>query len=380
MKRLFAVPFALWLAGCGEVPRESKSAAPAAPIAVKTVVAATGQWPTLYETTGTVRARTTATISTKLMSYVREVKVQVGDHVREGQSLVSLDTRDLDISTRRTEAGRQEVRDALPEADHAVAAAKANLDLAQSTFNRMQELFGKKSISNQEFDEASARLKAAQAAYDMARAKRTQLDAKLAQAEQEVRASEVTRSYAEVNAPFAGVVVAKTVEAGNLALPGAPLLTMEREGTYRLEARVDESHLPAIRVGQPVRVTLDTLDRTLDARVSEIVPTVDEASRSYLVKIDLPALAALRSGTFARAAFSLGSRSALTIPVAAVSERGQLQSVFVADNGVARTRLITAGEKTKGQIEVLSGLSAGENVIFPLPPGIADGARVEVRQ
>jgi hypothetical protein len=124
---------------------------------------------------------------------------------------------------------------------------------------------------------------------------------------------------------------------------------------------------------------LDSVARTLDARVSEIVPAVDAASRTYFVKIDLPAIAALRSGVFGRAAFQMASRSLLAVPAAAVTERGQLQSVLVADNGIARTRLITIGQKVKDRIEVLSGLSAGETVIFPIPQGLADGARVEVR-
>ena len=162
-------------------------------------------------------------------------------------------------------------------------------------------------------------------------------------------------------------------------MPGTPLLTIEREGAYRLEASVEESRMAAIRVGQPVSVTLDGIDRTLDARVSEIVPAVDAASRSYTVKIDLPKVPALRSGAFGRASFSMGSRVALSIPAAAVTERGQLQSVLVAENGVARTRLITAGSKNKDRIEVLSGLTAGDKVIFPVPQGLADGAAVEVR-
>ena len=142
---------------------------------------------------------------------------------------------------------------------------------------------------------------------------------------------------------------------------------------------MEESHLAAIQVGQPVSVTLDSVDRTLEARVSEIVPAVDAASRAYTVKIDLPALPTLRSGTFGRAAFQLGSRSLLAIPAGAVTERGQLQSVLVADNGVARTRLITAGQKSKDRIEVLSGLTTGEKVIFPAPQGLSDGASVEVQ-
>ena len=378
-KALWLIPTTLWLAGCSESPREVTSSK-TPPVAVSVVPVAEQPWPSIYEATGTVRARTSAVIAAKLLSYVREVKVQAGDRVREGQLLVTLDARDLDVNSRRAEAALDEVRSSVPEADSAVAGAKANLDLAQATFKRMQELWNKKSISNQEFDEASAKLKAAEAAYQMARARRAQLDAQAARVQQDVRSTEVARSYAEITAPFAGVVTAKSVDPGVMAVPGAPLLTIEREGAYRLEASVEESRVTAIRVGQPVSVTLHGVDRRLDARVSEIVPAVDAASRSYTVKIDLPSLPTLRSGAFGRASFSLGSRSPLTIPTGAVTARGQLQSVVVAENGVAHTRLITAGQQSKDQVEVLSGLTAGEMVIFPVPPGLADGAAVEVRR
>lgn len=378
-KFLWLIPFTIWLAGCSESPRDDGAAA-LPPVAVSTVAVAEQQWPSIYEATGTVRARTSAVIAAKLLGYVREVKVQAGDRVKEGQPLITLDARDLDVNSRKAEAALEEVRSSVPEADSAVAGAKANLDLAQTTFNRMEELWNKKSISNQEFDEASAKLKAAQATHEMARARRTQLDAHAARIQQDVRATEVARSYAEITAPFAGVVTAKSVDPGALAVPGAPLLTIEREGAYRLEASVEESRLAAIRVGQPVSVRLDGVDRLLEARVSEIVPAVDAASRSYTVKIDLPIVPTLRSGAFGRASFSLGSRSPLTIPAGAVTQRGQLQSVVIAENGVAHTRLITIGQKSKDQVEVLSGLTAGENVIFPVPAGLSDGAAVEVRR
>lgn len=378
-KALWLIPTTLWLAGCSESPREVTSSK-TPPVAVSVVPVAEQPWPSIYEATGTVRARTSAVIAAKLLGYVREVKVQAGDRVREGQLLLTLDARDLDVNSRRAEAALDEVRSSVPEADSAVAGAKANLDLAQATFKRMQELWDKKSISNQEFDEASAKLKAAEAAYQMARARRAQLDAQAARVQQDVRSTEVARSYAEITAPFAGVVTAKSADPGAMAVPGAPLLTIEREGAYRLEVSVEESRVTAIRVGQPVSVTLHGVDRRLDARVSEIVPAVDAASRSYTVKIDLPSLPTLRSGAFGRASFSLGSRSPLTIPTGAVTARGQLQSVVVAENGVAHTRLITAGQQSKDQVEVLSGLTAGEMVIFPVPPGLADGAAVEVRR
>jgi RND family efflux transporter MFP subunit len=319
-------------------------------------------------------------IAAKLMGYVRAVNVQTGDRVREGQVLLSLEARDLDSGLRRAQAGRETARQAIPAADSAVQAAKATLDLENATFRRMQELYEKKSISDHEFDQASASVKSAQAEYDMARAKRGQLDAEVAQAGEDVRAAEVTLGYAEVTAPFAGIVTAKSADPGTLATPGAPLLTIEREGTYRLEASVGESQLAAVRPGQSVSVRLDGTSEPIAARVSEIVPAVDASSRSYIVKIDLPSTPALRSGIFGRASFQSGKRSVTAIPAKAVVERGQLQSVMVDDNGVARTRLITTGQRDKDRIEVLSGLTPGDKVIFPIPPGLADGTRVGAAQ
>src|ERR1019366_8606676 len=242
------------------------------------------------------------------------------------------------------------------------------------------ELAAKKSISNQELDEASARLKAAQANYDMVRSRRTQINSKMAVVEQEIRAAGIMRDYARLAAPFSGVVISRTAEPGNLATPGAPLLTIEQEGFYRLEASVDESQVASVRVGQAVEAVIEPSGKTLNTRVSEIVPSVDSASRTYIVKVDLPATLQLRTGMFGRAIFPLGAQKVVAIPLAALLERGQLQSVFVVEDGVAHTRLVTTGRRAKDAVELLSGLNAGEKVVLPLPPGLQDGARVEVRQ
>lgn len=375
---------ALLLTSCGNAPARRAAQPRTPPVTVQVAAVTTQDWPASYEATGTVRARTTSTISSKVMGYVQQVSVQVGDHVREGQSLITLDARDLDVSLRRAESGRAEVQSAIPELENATAAAAANLDLAQTTFKRMEELAAKKSISNQELDEASARLKAAQANHEMMRSRRAQVSSKIATVEQEVRAAGIMRDYAKLAAPFSGVVITRTVEPGNLATPGVPLLTIEQDGLYRLEASVDESKLTSVRVGQAVEAVIEAASqdahRKLNARVSEIVPSVDSASRSYIVKLDLPATPQLRTGMFGRAIFPLGVQKVVAVPLAALMERGQLQSVFVVEDGVAHTRLVTTGRRTGNAVEVLSGLNAGDKVVLPLPPGLEDGARVEVRQ
>ncbi len=189
---IFVFPALLLLSSCDrEEPQQSGPAG--APVPVQTVTTALVDWPSTYEATGTVRARVSATIASRVPGYVQQVTVQQGDHVAQGQTLVVLDTRDLDANYQRAGAGVAEVTSTIPEAESGVAAAKANLDLAQVTFKRMEDLAAKRSISDQEFDEASARLKAAQANYDMARAKRTQLQSRMEQAEQERRGAEIMR-------------------------------------------------------------------------------------------------------------------------------------------------------------------------------------------
>jgi RND family efflux transporter MFP subunit len=380
MRPYYALAVVPFLSGCGSEPSLKAVTAPVTRMRVETVAVAETDWPSSYEATGTVRARTTATISSKLMGYAREVRAQIGDRVREGQPLVVLDARDLETSVARAEAGREEVKNAVLEAESAIVLSRSQLDLAQVTFHRMQDLLNKKSIAPQEYDEISARLKAAQAALDMALARRIQLDAKIAQNEQDVRAAGIQRGYSQIIAPFSGTIITKSIEPGTLAVPGAPLFTIERVGAYRLEVSVEESRLSLARVGKTVLVTLDGINRTFPARVAEIVPSVDAAARTGTVKIDLPLLPELRSGLFGRALFDTGGRRVLTVPSASVTERGQLQSVYIEEDNIAHTRLVTVGMRMKDRVEVLSGLNQGDRVIVPIPMGLADGAPLEVRQ
>ena len=376
---LVAAVVSLALTACRETPRQVEARAgdplPSTPVTVARVE--TVEWPSTYEAVGTVRARISTVIASKVMGYAREVKVHVGDSVSAGQLLVLIDARDLDAAWRQALAARDEAKSAIAEAENGLASAQANLDLVKATFRRMDDLYQKKSISDQEHDEASAKLKTAQAAYEMAASRRAQLTAKIRQAEEAVSSAEVMRGYAEIRAPFAGTVTDKPVEQGMLAAPGAPLLSIEQAGAYRLEVPVEEGLLPATRVGQAVTVKLDSFDQTIDAHISEMVPSVDPASRAFTVKIDLPGVPRLRSGVYGRAQFSRGTRQTIAVPAAAVQSQGQMESVLVVDNGFARTRLVTTGRRQGGQVEILSGLNPGEQVIASRPAGLADGAKVE---
>lgn len=366
------------LAGCGGGKEAPRKAEPLPAVKAATVKLAEETVPEIYEATGTVRARVSSMLSARVMGYLREVRVQAGDTVQPGQVIAVIEAREIDSGLKQAEAAREEARNALPEVENAIAAAKAQLELAESTHRRMKSLFEQKSITQQEFDEAEARLRMARANYEMAAAKKAQLEQKIRQAESAVAQAATMKGYTEITAPFRGIVVERKAEPGMLAAPGMPIAVIEREGGYRLEAAVEENRLGKIRPGMAVQVLLDAVGTPQQGRVEEIVPAMDPGSRSFTVKIGV-AGGLLRSGMFGRARFAMGEKKALLVPASAVVKKGQVEQVYVVENGVARARLVTTGAAYGERIEVLTGLRAGETVVAPVPAELRDGSPVEVR-
>ena len=381
MNRLLPFPILILMTG-GCSHYETRVAAAGAEQRVATVqveTVADSEIADIYQASGSVRARYSAAIAAKIAANILEVRVQTGDHV-QAQALIVLDRRDLDANLRRSEATRAEAEGAIDETESAITAARANFELARVTHKRFQDLLADASVSQQELDESQARLRSADATLEMAASKRRQIGARRSQAEAEIAAARVALDYATLTAPFAALVTERKADPGSLATPGAPLLTLEREGNLRLEASIDESRLGLVRAGESVAVEIDGLNRTVSGRVAEVVPSVDAATRSFTVKIDLPALPGLRSGMFGRAAFAAGKRGALLVPQSAVVERGQIRSVYVVEGDTARLRLVTLGEERDDQREVLSGLTAGERIVVMPAPLLSDGARVAIQE
>lgn len=370
---------ALLFTSCGGKAPERKAATPGPSIPVRAATATLASAPEIYEATGTVRARTTTSLSARIMGHVREIPVQAGDRVQAGQVVAILDAREIETGLDAAQAAREEARSGMPEVENAIAAAQAQLQLAESTHKRMKTLHDQKSITEQEMDEANARLSMARANHQMALARKKQLEEKIRQADSGLARVSLQKGYAEVTAPFSGIVIERKAEPGMLASPGMPIVVIEQAAGYRLEAAIEEGMLARVRTGAAATVQLDALDKAIETRVSEVVPALDAMSRTFTAKLDLPASPQIRSGLFGRARFTLGERQALLVPVAALEREGQLERVYVNDNGTARARLITTGVRHGDRLEVLSGLTAGESLLLPMEGRLRDGARVEVR-
>ena len=345
-----------------------------------------------YEATGTVKAKTTTQISANLMGRIVSFPVNEGDTVSKGQRLIEIDNRDAQAQLQKAQAGLQEAQASLIEIDRSadaakegVKAAESNRQLAEVTFGRYKELYNRRSASGQEFDEAQSKFKTAAAELERARAnvtailsKKAQVNARIDQAKADIANSKVYAGYSRIVAPVSGIVVKKFAESGAMTSPGVPLLVIEDNSQYRLEVAVEESNSKLIHIGNRVNVSIDALGQgEFSATVAEIMPSADAASRSYTVKIDLPANASLKSGLYGLARFPVAQKEAIAIPQSAIVQRGQLSGVYVVGpDGIAQFRIVTTGKTAEGVVEVLSGLSEGDDIATSDVDRIKDGARV----
>ena len=363
---LLGILAVLTFAGCS-ADRHVAASAPDVVRNVPVVKAQISRVPDMLEAVGTVRAAQTSSLASQILGTIVEVRVHEGDRIQRGQVLVVIDEAApkaaLDRATAAEAAARQ-----------AISAADSELALADSTLKRYRILYEKKIISPQEFDEIKTRQQSALARRDLAHAG-------LEQAQAEATQARTVLQYTRIRAPFDGVVTERKVDSGALASPGMPILTVEDLDHYRLEASVNESDLRCIRLGQKTTVLIDALaGAELPGRVAQIVPAADPASRSFLIKVDLPSNRDLRSGLFGHAEFQRGDRESLLIPQTAVISRGQLQGAFVLDEGgIASFRYITLGKPARDEVEVLAGIQSGEKIVTQ--PGGLDlsGKRIEAQ-
>lgn len=371
---------AVLVAGCGHPEvRQYERAPEAPPVAVKLASAHEEKLDTLYRASGTVRGQTTAILTSKTTGYVRTVDVRPGDRVRAGQILAVLEADDSAASVRRARAGFDQSVESRAEAENGLRAAQAALRIAKSTHERVAALYATQAIPRQELDEAEARLRVAMAQEEMAQARLRGSSSRIDQAKAEVAEAQATLDYARIAAPFAGRIIERRIDPGNLASPGMPILVVEQEGKLRVEAPVEESRAASVALGDTAIVDIEALGHPVEGTVGEVVPTVDVASRAFLVKVDLrdppERLAGLRPGMFARVDFRVGLRPRLVVPTTAITANGALDRVFAADGDRLRLRMVTLGESQGPWTEVLSGLGVGERIVATAAPAIRDGAR-----
>lgn len=348
--RLSVLLLTLTLGACGASQSgngEDSSAAVAAPVSVLAPAQAT-----VYEASpGNVAATNSARIASRLTGYVQALHADVGDTVKAGQLLLTLDNRDV-------EAQVAQARAALNQARASLADAKFNYD-------RYSSLYKQDAVTRQQYESVKRNYAVAQAGVKAANAQLEQADAE--------------RAYAEVRAPFAGVVTARYVQQGDLATPGKPLIEIQSPGHLEVHTQVSNSAYAALRVGDLVQVVGTGVQTT--ARVLRLSPAADPSTETHLLKAALPADTKLGAGDFVRVRVPVGTRKALFVPDTALVERAGIPAVFVVDKAdYVHLRMVRIGEQGHGRSEILSGLAAGERFVTHPTDALANGARINPEQ
>ena len=329
------------------------------PIVVKVSGISAGTNSSFVSASGKIEAENSANLSTRMMGFVTKLHVQVGQKVTTGQLIVSINNTDLQAKKAQVDAS--------------ITQATAAYNNAKKDYDRFTNLFKQQSASQKELDDMTARYEMAKASLQGAKQMRNEVVAQF--------------SYANITAPFSGVVTNTFVKEGDMANPGMPLVSIEGASKLQVTAMVSENDITAIRNGMLVDILVKSNATALKGKVTEVSASAKNTGGQYLVKINLePTKAKVLSGMFVNVQFPTESKTPsstnkrMLVPESALVHQGQLTGIYTIGNGnVAILRWLRVGKKLGNQVEVLSGLSVKEQYVVSAEGKLYNGALVTVQ-
>jgi RND family efflux transporter MFP subunit len=333
-----------------------------APIIVQVATPGGSSASGMIEASGQVESIRSANISTRVMGYITQIKVKVGDKVSAGQLLFSVNS--TDIAAKKSQA------------DAMIAQADAAMRSAQKDYDRFTALYKQQSASAKELDAMTLQYQSAKANADAARAMRNEVSAQLA--------------YTSVVAPFSGTVTQKLAEAGSMATPGMPVLTIEQAGGLQVSASVPENQIALVKLGDEAMMSIESAGKQISGKVTQINPSSQFTGGQYIIKLSVPSSdnKQLYAGMYVHIQIPLKNKTvattadsgAILIPLKAIINRDQLTGVYtLSSQNTALLRWVRLGSTLGDQVEVLSGLAKNESFILSADGKIYNGAPVKIK-
>jgi RND family efflux transporter MFP subunit len=310
---------------------------------------------------GQVESSQVANISTRVMGIITSLNVKTGDHVSKGQLLVTINNED--IMAKRGQA------------DAMISEAQAALVNAQKDFDRFTTLYNQQSATAKELDNVTLQYNAAKARVESAREVRNELNAGL--------------GYTRLIAPFSGVITQKLADAGSMANPGAPLLTVERNEGYQVSASVPENRISQVHQGAEVSIKIKSVDKTIKGIITQINPSSQFSGGQYIIKVSIPDIEkkGLYTGMYTTVFIPVKEpginqlpANGVMVPLSSIEHKGQLTGLYtVGSSNTALLRWVRLGKTYGDKVEVLSGLGKDEQFILSSESKLYNGIPVTVR-
>jgi len=342
----------LGLSGCNHDDEEVANQAEAKTVIADVYTVSLGTVPLTATVPGAVVPDQKAQIASRLMGYIKNLDVKVGQKVKRGDLLFFIYSGDIKSKISQARSGYQQAVAALTD---------ARLD-----FNRFTKLYKEDSVSKQQYDKIRLQLSVAEENLSSARSGLNQAKAQL--------------KYANVTAPFDGVIVQKNAVAGSLAAPGNPIVVMENMTSLSVQTQVSADLYAVLRLGDTAQIVLDGIDKPFTGTIYTLVSAADPKSRTHTVKLSLPNLNDVNSGTFARVSFVRGERQTMMLPNSAVVNRAGIDGVFVVENGRAFFHMVRTGAEINDMVEIQAGLALGEQVVISNNADMLNGQIIEAEK
>jgi len=330
-------------------------------ITVTTSAITTGASANGFTVTGQIEAAHSTNVATRIMGYITKVYVKVGDRVNAGQLLFAVNSNDIQAKQSQVDAMLKQ--------------AEAAFYVAQKDFDRYTALYKQNSASAKELEQITMQYQSAKAGVEAAKAVQHEVKSQL--------------TYANVVAPFSGVVTQKLADEGSLANPGMPILTIEQGGSLQVTAMVPETEIASLKVGYIANVNVDAANTQFQSKLIQINPSSQFTGGQYIIKLSIPISDAnkLMAGMYTQikiqtktAVVKSDTSNTVMIPTTALVYRDQLVGVYtISFQNTAMLRWLRIGKTEGDKVEVLSGLAKNEAYIIKAEGNLYNGAKVSVK-
>ena len=329
-------------------------------------------------------------VMAKVSGFIKQIKVDIGDRVQEGQLLATLEIPEMQDDLTRASASVDEANAELATARDELQRAESAHDMAHLSYSRVLDVSRKERglVPQQDVDEAHSRDLVAEAQVSAAKSHINACEQRIRVSQAEQARFKTLYQYAVITAPFTGVVTRRYANSGSLIQAGTasqtqamPVIRLSENGLLRLALPVPESAVPLIHLGEPVDVRVSALHRSFPGRVARFSDQVDQSTRTMKTEVDVPnPTLALVPGMYAEVDLVTEQRkNVLSVPVEAVDGSGDSARVFtVQPSGAIQIVPVGLGIETARQVEIRSGdLKDGDDVVVGSRSGLKDGNKVQ---